>query len=92
MTGQGKVDVEEQSDNDCGDPVDLGPSVLTRLAKIKSEYAPAGSTLSEAYLWSFSQPVNLAPLGLKLVRRPRSTRPRLVPRRRSRRREDEGRY
>jgi hypothetical protein len=33
------VDDKEESDGDRGDPVDLGPSVLTRLAKIKSKYA-----------------------------------------------------
>jgi hypothetical protein len=38
------VGVEEENDNDQGDPVDLGPSVLTRLAKIKKKYAPVELT------------------------------------------------
>lgn len=33
------MDDKEEIDNNRGGPVDLGPSVLTRLAKIKSKYA-----------------------------------------------------
>jgi hypothetical protein len=39
-----KVDIKEENDNDQGDPVDLGSSVLTRLAKIKKKYAPVELT------------------------------------------------
>jgi hypothetical protein len=38
------VDIKEENDNDQGDPVDLGSSVLTRLAKIKKKYAPVELT------------------------------------------------
>jgi hypothetical protein len=69
-----KVSVKEETDNDQGDPVDLGSSVLTRLAKIKSKYALFESSLLGADLWSFLQPVDLAPLGLQPARQLRSIR------------------
>jgi hypothetical protein len=33
-----KADVKEESSDNQGDPVDLGPGALTHLAKVKSEY------------------------------------------------------